>query len=59
MRFVDAISDGLKEAMMDDDNLVVMGQDVGDYGGVFKITDGFVDLFGADRVRDTLCNRLF
>ena len=56
MRFVDAISDGLKEAMMDDDNLVVMGQDVGDYGGVFKITDGFVDLFGTDRVRDTpLC----
>ncbi len=56
MRFVDAISDGLKEAMMDDDTLVVMGQDVGDYGGVFKITEGFVDLFGTDRVRDTpLC----
>ncbi|MEM6722998.1 MAG: dehydrogenase E1 component subunit alpha/beta [Bacteroidota bacterium] len=55
-RFVDAISDGLKEAMHQHDNLVLMGQDIADYGGVFKITEGFTDLFGKDRVRNTpLC----
>ncbi len=56
MRVVDAISDGLKEAMTKHDNLVLMGQDIGDYGGVFKITDGFVEEFGHERVRNTpLC----
>lgn len=53
IRFVDAISQGLKSAMEKYDNLVIMGQDVADYGGVFKITDGFVDAFGKERVRNT------
>lgn len=53
IRLVDAISDGLKAAMEKFDDLVVMGQDVAEYGGVFKITDGFVDLFGKERVRNT------
>ena len=56
MRLVDSISDGLKEAMKKHDNLVLMGQDIGDYGGVFKVTEGFVEEFGRDRVRNTpLC----
>ena len=56
MRYIDAITDGLKLAMEKNDELVLMGQDIGDYGGVFKITDGFVKQFGADRVRNTpLC----
>jgi 2-oxoisovalerate dehydrogenase E1 component len=55
-RFIDAISDGLRTAMHKHDNLVLMGQDIADYGGVFKITDGFVPLFGKERVRNTpLC----
>lgn len=55
-RFVDAISDGLKQSMEKYSNLVIMGQDIADYGGVFKITEGFVDQFGKDRVRNTpLC----
>ena len=55
-RFIDAISDGLACAMERHDNLVLMGQDIGAYGGVFKVTDGFVDRFGEDRVRNTpLC----
>jgi len=55
-RFVDAISDGLFQSMEKYPNLVLMGQDIGEYGGVFKITDGFKAKFGADRVRNTpLC----
>ncbi|MBS1507649.1 MAG: dehydrogenase E1 component subunit alpha/beta [Bacteroidetes bacterium] len=55
-RFIDAISDGLRQSMEKHDNLVLMGQDIADYGGVFKITDGFVKQFGKDRVRNTpLC----
>lgn len=55
-RFVDAISDGLRESLQKHPDLVVMGQDVADYGGVFKITEGFVDEFGKDRIRNTpLC----
>ncbi|MDG1279570.1 MAG: dehydrogenase E1 component subunit alpha/beta [Algoriphagus sp.] len=55
-RFVDAISDGLFQSMEKYPNLVLMGQDIGEYGGVFKITDGFKGKFGADRVRNTpLC----
>jgi 2-oxoisovalerate dehydrogenase E1 component len=55
-RFVDALSDGLRQAMRKHDNLVIMGQDVAEYGGVFKITDGFVAEFGKGRVRNTpLC----
>jgi 2-oxoisovalerate dehydrogenase E1 component len=56
IRFVDAISEGLREGMRRHDKLVLMGQDIADYGGVFKITDGFVAEFGKDRVRNTpLC----
>ena len=55
-RFVDAISDGLKQSMEKYPNLILMGQDIGDYGGVFKITEGFINMFGRDRVRNTpLC----
>ncbi|MES2560710.1 MAG: dehydrogenase E1 component subunit alpha/beta [Bacteroidota bacterium] len=55
-RLVDAISDGLRQSMEQHDNLVLMGQDIGAYGGVFKITQGFIDQFGKDRVRNTpLC----
>lgn len=55
-RFVDAISDGLKQSLEKYDELVVMGQDIGDYGGVFKITEGFIEAFGRERIRNTpLC----
>ena len=55
-RFIDAISDGLRLAMEKYDDLILMGQDIADYGGVFKITNGFTDLFGKERVRNTpLC----
>ncbi|MCF6347462.1 MAG: dehydrogenase E1 component subunit alpha/beta [Flavobacteriaceae bacterium] len=53
IRFVDAISQGLEQAMHRHDNLVIMGQDIAEYGGVFKITEGFIDTFGKDRVRNT------
>lgn len=52
-RFVDAISDGIKESMMKFDDLIIMGQDIAEYGGVFKITEGFIEKFGKDRVRNT------
>jgi 2-oxoisovalerate dehydrogenase E1 component len=56
LRFIDAISDGLRAAMHRHDNLILMGQDIADYGGVFKITQGFLETFGKDRVRNTpLC----
>ena len=55
-RLIDAISDGLRQSMEKHPNLVLMGQDIADYGGVFKITDGFVAQFGKERVRNTpLC----
>ena len=55
-RFIDAISDGLRQSMERFDNLVLMGQDIAEYGGVFKITEGFVEKFGKGRVRNTpLC----
>ncbi|WP_299252401.1 dehydrogenase E1 component subunit alpha/beta [uncultured Aquimarina sp.] len=53
LRLVDAIADSLKEGMRKYKDLVIMGQDIADYGGVFKITDGFVSAFGKDRVRNT------
>ncbi len=53
LRLVDAISQGLKQAMHRHDNLVIMGQDIAEYGGVFKITEGFLETFGKDRVRNT------
>tara|TARA_R110002072_G_scaffold103137_1_gene226417 strand:+ start:74576 stop:76579 length:2004 start_codon:yes stop_codon:yes gene_type:complete len=53
LRLIDAISQGLKQAMERHDNSVVMGQDIAEYGGVFKITEGFLDAFGKERVRNT------
>ncbi len=53
IRLVDAVSKGLRQSMEKHDDLVIMGQDVAEYGGVFKITDGFVEAFGKDRVRNT------
>jgi 2-oxoisovalerate dehydrogenase E1 component len=56
LRFVDAISEGLREAMRKHPDLVLMGQDIADYGGVFKVTEGFLEEFGGGRVRNTpLC----
>lgn len=55
-RFVDAISDGLRQSMERFPQLVLMGQDIAEYGGVFKITEGFIEQFGKERVRNTpLC----
>ncbi|WP_165750229.1 thiamine pyrophosphate-dependent enzyme [Cellulophaga sp. Z1A5H] len=53
IRLVDAISQSLKQAMEKHDNLVIMGQDIAEYGGVFKVTEGFVSQFGRERVRNT------
>lgn len=53
IRFIDAISSSLKQSMEWHENLVIMGQDIAEYGGAFKITDGFVKLFGKERVRNT------
>lgn len=56
LRFVDAIAEGMEQAMQRHEKLVLMGQDIAEYGGVFKITDGLVDKYGQDRVRNTpLC----
>lgn len=52
-RYLDAISDGLRQAMEQDDRVILMGQDIAEYGGVFKVTKGFVELFGKERVRNT------
>ncbi|MEX0314852.1 MAG: thiamine pyrophosphate-dependent enzyme [Allomuricauda sp.] len=53
IRFVDAISEGLEQSMERYNELIVMGQDVAEYGGVFKITEGFISKFGKSRVRNT------
>ncbi|WP_298896236.1 dehydrogenase E1 component subunit alpha/beta [uncultured Psychroserpens sp.] len=53
LRLIDAISKGLKQSMEKYDDLVIMGQDIAEYGGVFKITEGFVKQFGKQRVRNT------
>lgn len=56
LRFIDAITEGLRTSMECNPQLVLMGQDIGPYGGVFKVTEGFVDQFGEERVRNTpLC----
>ncbi len=52
-RYVDAIADGLREAMRRDDKVLLLGQDIAEYGGVFKVTEGFVEEFGKARVRNT------
>ncbi len=55
-RYLDAITDGMRLAMQRHENLVIMGQDIAEYGGVFKATQGFLDEFGHGRVRNTpLC----
>ena len=53
LRFVDAISEGLRQAMEKDRRLILMGQDIAEYGGVFKVTEDFVERFGKARVRNT------
>ena len=53
MTYIQAISDGMREEMRRDPKVMVMGEDVGVYGGAFKVTKGFIDEFGADRVYDT------
>jgi len=53
IRFIDAIKKGLEQSMLRHNNLVMMGQDIAEYGGAFKITEGFVETFGRERVRNT------
>tara|TARA_R110002033_G_scaffold27720_6_gene62647 strand:- start:15160 stop:17205 length:2046 start_codon:yes stop_codon:yes gene_type:complete len=53
LRLIDAISKGLKQSMERHSDLVIMGQDIAEYGGVFKITEGFLEAFGKERVRNT------
>lgn len=53
IRFIDAVQEGLKEGMSSMKNTIIMGQDIALYGGAFKVTEGFVDLFGSERVRNT------
>lgn len=56
MKLINAITEGLDEGMKRFENLVLMGQDIAEYGGAFKVTEGFVDRYGKDRVRNTpLC----
>jgi 2-oxoisovalerate dehydrogenase E1 component len=52
-RFIDAIQDGLSQSFEKYPELVIMGQDIAEYGGAFKVTEGFVDKFGKDRIRNT------
>lgn len=55
-RFIDAVADGLRQGMRRHSDLILMGQDIADYGGVFKVTEGFMKEFGKERVRNTpLC----
>jgi len=55
-RFIDGIKEGLHQSMLQHPNLILMGQDIAEYGGAFKITEGFVQEFGKERVRNTpLC----
>lgn len=52
-RFIDGIKEGLYQSMEQHSNLIIMGQDIAEYGGAFKITEGFVEKFGKDRIRNT------
>ncbi|WP_407524297.1 dehydrogenase E1 component subunit alpha/beta [Lacibacter sp. MH-610] len=52
-RFIDGISEGLKQSMQQHPGLIIMGQDIAEYGGAFKITEGFVQEFGKERIRNT------
>ncbi len=53
LRFIDAISQGLRQSMQRHEDLILMGQDIAEYGGAFKITEGFLEEFGKERVRNT------
>ena len=53
MTYLQAISDAMREEMRADERVFVMGEDIGVFGGAFKVTDGFIEEFGADRVMDT------
>ena len=53
MTYLQAISDAMREEMRADERVFVMGEDIGTFGGAFKVTDGFIDEFGAQRVMDT------
>lgn len=56
LRYIDAVKEGLLQSMIAHDNLILMGQDIAEYGGAFKITEGFCNQFGKERVRNTpLC----
>jgi 2-oxoisovalerate dehydrogenase E1 component len=56
MKLIQAISDGIHESMKRNENLILMGQDIAEYGGAFKVTEGMVEMYGKDRVRNTpLC----
>ncbi len=56
LRFVDAVKEAIDQAMEGDERLIIMGQDIAEYGGVFKITEGLVEKYGPERVRNTpLC----
>ena len=52
-RYVDALRDALDQALSEDETCLIMGQDIAEYGGVFKITDGFLEQFGSQRIRNT------
>lgn len=55
-RFIDAIKEGLHQSIQQYPNLILMGQDIAEYGGAFKVTEGFLEEFGKERVRNTpLC----
>jgi pyruvate/2-oxoglutarate/acetoin dehydrogenase E1 component len=53
LTYLQAISEGLREEMRADERVLMMGEDVGEFGGAFKVTDGFLEEFGPDRVMDT------
>src|SRR6201987_6495690 len=53
MTYLQAISSALRDELRADDRVLMMGEDIGTFGGAFKVTDGFIEEFGADRVMDT------
>ncbi len=53
MKFIGAISEALAQSMEQRENLVIMGQDIAEYGGAFKVTEGFLEKFGKERIRNT------
>jgi pyruvate/2-oxoglutarate/acetoin dehydrogenase E1 component len=53
LTYLQAISSALRDELRDDERVLIMGEDIGVFGGAFKVTDGFIDEFGPDRVMDT------